>query len=91
MIGPPLSETETDSPVAVLTTWPEMNPPPMSANGGRFDLLARQAFAAGHRDADAVLRLGQEIVAPLRHREAKASGLVRGGEGLAPIRRPAGP
>ena len=34
MIGPPLSETETDSPVAVLTTWPEMNPPPMSANGG---------------------------------------------------------
>ena len=57
---------------------------------GQIDLLARQAFAAGHRDADAILRLGQEIVAPLRHREAKASGLVRGGEGLLPFVDPPG-
>ena len=54
----------------------------------QFDLLARQAFAAGQRDADAIVCIRQEIVAPFRQHEAKTSGCVRGRERLAPLVNP---
>ena len=54
----------------------------------QFDLFARQAFTAGHRDADAILCVCQKIVAPFRHHQAKPSGGVRGNNRLAPFVKP---
>ena len=57
----------------------------------QFDLLARQAFAAGHRDADAILRFGQEIVAPFRHARGESVRLrPRRQTDLAPFVNPPG-
>ena len=90
MIGSPLSETATGCPLAVLTTWPAMKPPLDEREGWQIDLLACQALAVGQGDTDAVLRLGQEMVATFRHHQAKPSGLVRGGERLTPFVDPPG-
>ena len=83
LIGSPLSETETDCPVAAPRTWPEINARPIQLELRQSELFsAHHGFPApGHRHADSIFRFGQEVVTPFRRHEPVTSPRLRGGQG----------